>query len=182
MELAVAMQAELLKKMMSGAQQDSQAPESNPMAAMAATLSRAGASTPTGPAKSESGDPGLAIAALASQASIESSLASGRLILRGVQFSPDGSSVTSPDAASLARLAKVIAESKELYAIEAHVPANGARWGDVRMLSQKQADGLKAALVKAGATESAIAAVGYGAGRPEQQGDTKSRIEIVRMQ
>ena len=159
MQMVMESQAEMMKKL--GGQADPSEADNNAL--------------PTPPHQPES-DP-----VLGSSASIATALESGRLVLRAARFSADGSSMTAPTGALIQSIADAMKKIGGLFAVEAHVPMNGASWSTARAVSGRQAQAFRNAIVSAGVPGTNVAAVGYGAGRPEKANDANPRIEIVRL-
>jgi outer membrane protein OmpA-like peptidoglycan-associated protein len=168
--MMMAAQAELMKKLSGDrAAPPAAAPPSAPAAAAASNTLPATGRQPASDA------------VLASAQSVAAALESGRLVLRAVRFSPDGASMTAPADASIRSIADAMKTIGGLFAVEAHVPMNGASWSTARSVSSRQAQAFRNAIVSAGALGTSVAAVGYGAGRPEKENDDSPRIEIVRL-
>lgn len=172
MQIMVSAQQEMMKKLGGGAQQRG-------VAAAPARTNNARVTTSAlpGAGHQPASDP-----VLESTESIAAKLESGRLILRAVRFSPDGSTMTVPDESAIARIAHAMTAAKGVFVVEAHVPMNGAAWSTARSVSAREAEAVRRALVKAGVPVARMAAVGYGAARPEAADDTNPRVEIVRIQ
>lgn len=191
-QMMMAAQAEIAKKVNKAQVASSATPSVNALgpetangaaaavdSALGSAFSKAGATDTALPA---SGSQPASDAVLSSSQSVARALESGRLVLRAVRFSADGSSMTAPADASIRSIAEAMKTIGGVFAVEAHVPTNGASWSTARAVSSRQAQTFRQALVGAGVTATSVAAVGYGAGRPEHENDSMPRIAIVRLQ
>ena len=105
-------------------------------------------------------------------------LAAGHVVLGDIEFADDGA-VAPGSMSTIRTLAKLMKDSPDTWAIEAHVAAGA---GD-QALSTYRANAVKAALAAEGIEASRIWARGLGSTRPAAGADAPSdRIEIVRMQ
>ncbi|HEX2780159.1 MAG TPA: OmpA family protein [Gemmatimonadaceae bacterium] len=116
---------------------------------------------------------------------IAADLASGRAVIKSIQFAADSDEPTPASDGVLKSLAKALMATQGPYLIEGHVDP-GSDPGAAQGVSQRRAAAVKARLVALGVPEGRLFAMGFGATRPATGNASattgNARIEVAKMQ
>jgi len=116
---------------------------------------------------------------------LAATMATGRAVLRGIDFEHRTHTFVPAADPHIARLATLLATQPGSFVLEGHVDATGDNAAD-RELSQRRAAAVKERLVAAGVPAERLFAMGLGASRPAAGAAGASvpnaRIEIARLQ